>query len=311
VTELNAPPSPGRYSIFHNTDRGTVLHDVLYWMANRQYPTATLINGGAHWVVITGFQTDIDPRQGSATLQTIDINDPAPQDYAPHDDPCTAADEGNEGGTVRSATGSSWFSNDWNNANTFGTKWLNEYVAIVEPPEVSGKITVKEIEPSEGTVLPPDKAIKLALKHARERGLLKKKSFQFLNKAYPKRALLANRKFKGYYIIPFEFKESRRSPGAILLNAYTGEFQEIGAFPRPLEYLTDKEAINIALCSIRKKTVNRSAAELIFQISEQIRSRYRPIWKVTLWDREGTIVRYVDHIGQVYVELTPLLYGGD
>lgn len=310
VMELNSPPGTGRYNIFHNTDRDIVMHDILFWMAKRNYPTATLINHGAHWVVITGFQTDRDPRLGDAILQMIDINDPAPQDFAPHDDPCTSVNEGNEGGTVRHVTGTSWYSNDWIDPNSYGTKWLNEYVAIVEPPRVLGRVTAQE-EKFCGKVISPERAIELALQHVKERKLYEKKPFWYLKETYPRRAFLTNKKYKGYYVVPFEFKKEKLSPGAILLNAYTGEFQEIGAFPRPLEFLSEEEAIQIAICSVRKKPTKPPLAELMFKICEQTRSRYRPIWKVSIPMEKITIIRYVSQLGQIYLELTSPLYGGD
>jgi hypothetical protein len=309
VMNLNPPASPGQYSIIHDSVRENVMHSILYWMVVRNYPTATLINRGDHWVVVTGFQTDVDPRTGSAMLQSIDVNDPAPPDVAPHDNPCTAADEGNEGGTFRNVTGTSWFSNDWNNPNRWGTKWLNEYVAIVEPPDVKGRVTAKR-EAEDGKPISSERALTLAQRHVRERKLPAKKHFGFLRETSPTKALLVNGKFKGYYIVPFEHKDGR-CPGAVVLNAYTGDFQEIAAFPRPLRYLTDREAVRIALCSIGKKPTQTPSAELVFRSSEQVRSRYRPIWKVVVPIGKTKIERYVSQLGEVFIELTPQSLGGD
>ncbi len=285
------------------------MHDMLYWMSIRNYPTAALINGGDHWVVITGFQTDINPQSSNAVLQSIDINDPAPPDAAPHDNPCTAAIEGNEGGTFRYVTGTSWFSNDWQNPNKWGTKWLNKYVAVVEPPAMKGRITARQ-EVEKGEVISAEAALALAAKHIKERKLIENRKFSFLNKAKATRALLINRNYKGYYLVPLEY-EDRRSPGAIIMNAYTGEFQEIGAFANPLEYVTEEEAVNIAMCSIRKKPVKKPVAELEFRASEQMKSRYRPVWKVATFVGKSEIVRYVSQLGEVFTEITPLLIGGD
>lgn len=310
VMHLHSPAPPGSYSIFHDSRGDTVMHGILFWMATREYPTAALINRGDHWVVITGFETDVDPRTGNATLLSLDVNDPLPPDAAPHDDPCTAADEGSEGGTVRHVTGTSWFNNDWKNPNRWGTKWLNEYVAVVEPPGVRGKVTAKgEVE--EGKPIPPKEALEYALRHVHERKLSRKKPFGFLKESRPSRAFLANRNAKGYYIVPFEYKDGR-SPGAVLLNAYTGEFQEIGAFRRPLTYITEREAVRIALCTIGETSIGKpAAAELVFQASEQIKSRYRPAWKVTLLVGKRRIVRYVSQLREVFIELTPQRFGGD
>jgi hypothetical protein len=268
-----------------------------------------LINGGDHWVVVTGFRTDVNPQTGNAALDSLDINDPAPPDVAPHDNPCTAADEGNEGGTVRQVTGASWFANDWQNPNKWGTKWLNQYVAVVEPPAMGGTVTApKEIE--SGKIISADAALKLLAGHIRERKLGANKKFAFVNKTKPMGALLINKERKAYYLVPMEY-EDRRVPGAILMNAYTGEFQEIGAFPRPLEYLTEDEAVRIAICSIRNRPATRPVAELEYRPSQQMRSRYRPVWKITVTVRETTIIRYVSQLGEVFTEITPSPLGGD
>jgi hypothetical protein len=309
VMSLNPPPAAGHFSIFSDASSGVVMHDMLYWMSIRNYPTAALINKGDHWVVITGFRTDVNPQSGNAVLQSIDINDPAPPDTAPHDNPCTAAIEGNEGGTIRHATGTSWFSNDWQNPNRWGTKWLNKYVAVVEPPAMKGSITAPQ-EVEKGEVISAEAALRLVAKHIKERKLIENRKFSFLNKAKATRALLINRNHKGYYLVPLEYQD-RRCPGAILMNAYTGEFQEIGAFAHPLEYLTEEEAVNIAICSIRKKPEKRPVAELEYRASEQMKSRYRPVWKVTIVVGESELIRYVSQVGEVFTEITPVLLGGD
>lgn len=309
VMNLNPPASPGHYSIFHDSAPANVMHGILYWMASRNYPTATLINQGDHWVVVTGFTTDVDPRTGNATLLSIDINDPLPQDFAPHDNPCTTAIEGNEGGSFRTVTGTSWFSNEWNNPNRWGTKWLNEYVAIVEPPHVQGRVTAKK-EVEKGKPISAESALILAKKHVSERKLKEKKQFGFLRNTSPKKAFLVNGRFKGYYIVPFEQKDGRIS-GAVLLNAYTGNFQEIASFNRYMQYLSEREAVRIAVCTIGKKPSGKPSAELVFRSAEQIRSRYQPVWKVVVPVGKMKIERYVSQLGEVFIELSPKVLGGD
>jgi len=306
VMDLNPPPAPGQYSIFSGTDQGIVMHDILFWMATREYPTAALVQEGAHWVVITGFETDNDPRSGNATLNTIDINDPC-LCCTKHRDRCTGADVNGcdpNNGVIRQLAGDSWFSNDWSAPNQYGSMWFNEYVAIVEPPKISGKVTTKE-EIFVGKAIPPGKAKELALQHVKKRKLGEEKRFGFLKETSPREAFLVNEKHKGYYIVPFEVKKGRLSLGAVLLNAYTGEFQEIGAFSAPLEYLSKKAALQIAIRSVKEKPIKPPTAELVFEPSEQTRSRYCPIWKVFIPLQEITIIRYVNQSGSTYTELKP------
>ena len=311
VMELNPPPPPGQYSIFSGTDQGIVMHNILFWMATREYPTAALVQEGAHWVVITGFETDSDPRSGNATLNIIDINDPC-LCCTYHEDPCIPRTPGTPPvviwncdpgkGVTRQLTGDSWFSNDWSAPNQYGSTWFNNYVAIVEPPKISGKVTTKE-EIFVGKAIPPGKAKELALQHVKKRKLGEEKRFGFLKETSPREAFLVNEKHKGYYIVPFEVKKGRLSLGAVLLNAYTGEFQEIGAFSAPLEYLSKKAALQIAIRSVNAKLIKPATAELVFEPSEHTRSRYCPIWKVFIPVKGITIIRYVNQSGSTFTEL--------
>lgn len=317
IMQLNPPPAAGHFAIFSDTNRDVVMHSMLYWMAQRNYPSAALINGGDHWVVVTGYQTDIDPRTGNAVLQSIDVNDPLPVPAMPQDDPCTPANEGSHGGTIRNVTGSSWFSNDWKDANKWGAKWLNDYVAVVEPPEVRGRVTAK-MEVEEGRIISAEEAVDHAIRHLKERKLVDRKQFGILKETLPKRALLANREYKAYYIVPFESRD-KKSPAAMLLNAYTGEFEEVAAFPHPVEYLSREEAIKIALCSTRivpictkpMRLPAKITAELVYKSSEQVKSRYFPVWQVTIPAKDTRIIRYISQFGEVFIDLTPLPYGGD
>jgi hypothetical protein len=139
-----------------------------------------------------------------------------------------------------------------------------------------------------------------------------------LKETLPKRALLANREYKAYYSVPFESRD-KKSPAAMLLNAYTGEFEEVAVFPHPVEYLSREEAIKIALCSTRivpictkpMRLPAKITAELVYKSSEQVKSRYFPVWQVTIPAKDTRIIRYISQLGEVFIDLTPLPYGGD
>jgi hypothetical protein len=277
-------------------------------MARRRYPTATLVKGGDHWVVITGYITDVDPRNGSATLHFIDINDPAPADTAPHDNPCTAADEGNEGGSTRRVTGSSFYANDWQNANTWGTTFNNQWVAVVEPPEREGWIYAPE-QAMIGVPIPPELAMELALEQSWQLGMAEEERFEFLRQTRPAMAMLTNASLQGYYLIPF-CNERGLCPGAVLLNAYSGEFQEIGAFADPLGYIVEEEAVELAVNAVGQPPEYTPSAELVWESSMQTSSRYRPLWKVTMQVQDVEVIRYVSQVGVVHNQIDPVPIGG-
>lgn len=79
IHHFNPPPAPAHFVAPTFTDAQSAMYSILLWMRRTNYPAATMI-GGNHWVVITGYETDVDPEGNTAiNLQSIDINDPLPQ----------------------------------------------------------------------------------------------------------------------------------------------------------------------------------------------------------------------------------------
>jgi hypothetical protein len=119
---------------------------------------------------------------------------------------------------------------------------------------------------------------------------------------------LVSAKFKGYYIVPLGYKEGRLSQGAVLVNAYDGQLQEIGVFDRPIQYLDRDEAVRLGLkylCGCKEEEAARVRAELVFEPSAQTQSRFLPLWLVT--SERGTV--FVTQDGSVLRELTRLPLG--
>jgi hypothetical protein len=146
-------------------------------------------------------------------------------------------------------------------------------------------------------------------------GFEKRPAYQALRGTVPLEPLLVNREKNGYYMVPFGYREGRLSQGALLVNAYSGEFEEIGVFQRPITYLDRERAIGLGLCFSCTGDEKRRAeaqerremanAELIFRTSAQTQSRFMPVWRVQVRDR----VVYVTQQERVFVELMPMQPG--
>jgi hypothetical protein len=110
-----------------------------------------------------------------------------------------------------------------------------------------------------------------------------------------------------FYIVPFGIKHERTESGAplvrlcILIDAYTGEFEEITAFDKPLVYLTDQQAINVvaAALNVAPAELHDAVVTLMFQSSEISHVRAYPFWRVIVKDRSY----YVDQKGKLYGSL--------
>ncbi len=279
-------PPAGTWNVFSRTDPHELMHSVAFWMTINNYPAAGLLNTlphnsymahAEHWIAIRGIITDVDPTTNPiVNLQFVWFNDPA----VPLGDPSIE----------RFISGSTWYS-EFQPVTKVGSSYHGKYVAIIEPPEIKGK-AIAPVEVLIGKIITPEDALSYAAKWIKEHKLYEMKPYKVLKKAKPLEPLLVNRNYGSYYIIPYA-SEGGNARAAVIVNAYTGNFQEVGAF-KPVRYVPKQEAIDIALkyLNLQKpseaqginpqpeppRTVN---AELVYPVGEPTVSRYFPIWKVT------------------------------
>jgi hypothetical protein len=293
LMELGGDPGV-HWNIFKNPDADSLMHTVAYWMTRRQYPTGVLVFGFQHWVMIDGFTTDVDPTTSATVdLQLIEIVDP----WNP---PCPAA---SSGGVRSLMSGSNWYTNYWYApGNIPASKWHGNFIAVVEPPAERGAAKApRQVE--EGQVITQAEAIERAVAAMKELQIEKRAPYRALRRTNPLQPLLVNQKRKGYYLVPLGRQEGGRAAGAVLINAYSGDFQEVGVFGRPIRYLPKDRATGGALkhLSVSREQAKRLEGELMFQPSEQTESRFWPVWAVAT--EIATV--YVTMEGKVFNNLTP------
>ncbi len=307
LQSLSNPPGV-HWAEFAGTSRDAVLFDLLYWMNRLEYPVAVLINHGGHWVVVVGFTTDVEPVSGSTpTLQSIIIHDPEPHNV----------------GTDSTMTGAQWFSGPWNGAISYAGSWLNKYVAIVEPPVEKGVVKVKRVRRTGEQLLSPAQAVEHAKRWIAELNLAEQSKYKLLGRddVHNLKPLLVREEMPGeqdkivphYYIVPFGIKseygvrEVRMARVCVLVNAFTGNFEEVTAFGKPMRYLVEEEVLEIvaeAMHTEREKLRDASLT-LMFQPSDITHVRTWPFWQVKIGER--TI--YVDQLGKLYGKLLPSIPG--
>lgn len=307
---LNPPPG-GHWAIFADANRDVLMFDVLYWMNQNNFPVAALINGGQHWIVIVGYLTDVQPVANSTpTLQKITILDPEPHDV----------------GTQTIMTGDVWYATKFANSVAFAGSWLNQYVAVVEPPVTKARVKVMEIKRIGEKIILPEEAIESARKAIDALDLAKNPSYAVLKKKGMRnlQPILVREEIKlgleeervpYYYIVPFGFERETGECGValarfcVIINAYTGQFEEITAFGKPIRYLPEEEAIDVVAKALdlkkeetRKMLAGQAMrATLIFQPSEITHIRTYPFWKITVKERS----LYVDQLGKLYGTIEP------
>jgi hypothetical protein len=315
-----ANPPGVHWSEFTNASRDSLLFSTLYWMNQREYPAPTLVNQGGHWVTIVGWTTDVAPVSGSnPVLQDIHYHDPEPHNV----------------GTDTMMTAAQWYGGPWNGAVMYGGTWLNQYVAVVEPPLTRGRVRVKEVRRTGTRLIKPAQAVAAAHRWIEEHrlgerakySLLARKGIEALapmlvREEPPIRPLgergrarprLRETQVAHYYIVPFGIRGERSEAGGplarvcILVNGFTGAFEEVSAFGQPVRYLNVEEAINIVAAALRvaPNRLRRSDATLMFQAGDITHVRTYPFWRVRAGDR--TV--YVDQLGRLYGKLLPAIPG--
>jgi hypothetical protein len=309
MRQLNPPPG-GTWNIFTNSNRNTVMFDILYWMNTNNYPVATLIDGGQHWVVIVDYQTNIVPVAGSSpVLNSISIYDPEPHNVGSH----------------ITMTGAVWYAGRWANPVVFTGSWQNDYVAVIEPPVEKGTVRVDSVVRIGKKVISRENAVELAYRYIEGLDLEKSPEYKIFRRkdVVNLMPLLVREEISAeikpdqrvpyYYIVPFSLKFEREECGehmvraAVLLNAFTGAFEEITAFGKPVKFLSEEQAIlkAAALFNLEGDQLEQVKVSLMYRPGEITHIRSYPFWKVTV--AEQTI--YIDQLGKVHRHIKPAVPG--
>jgi hypothetical protein len=94
---------------------------------------------------------------------------------------------------------------------------------------------------------------------------------------------------------------------SVLVNGFTGAFEEVAAFGQPIRYLTRDEALDVVAAALHttRRELRGADAALMFQPSDITHVRAYPFWRVTV----GRRTVYVDQLGQLYGKLLPSIPG--
>jgi hypothetical protein len=289
----NLCPPAGTWVVYSKTDPQELMFSVAYWMTKNNYPVAGLLNTlphnsytahTEHWVAIRGIIADKDPTTNSTIdLKFIWFNDPA----VPLGDPSLE----------RFVSGSIWYS-EFQPVIKAGSSYAGKYVAIIEPPDIRGR-AIAPIEVLKGRIIPPEQALRFAARWIDEYKLYENETYKILKKAKPLEPLLVNKNYGGYYIIPYSLdRDNRLANAAVIINAYKGNFQEVGVF-KPIRYLSKKEAAGIALKHFQVKKPEKIEVELIYPVKERVVNRYFPLWNIKVNDKKIMINRQ----GKIFTKL--------
>jgi len=280
IHHFNDPPGSDHFVATTSSNANDEMYKILLWMRRTDYPAVTMISGN-HWVVITGFETDLDPEGNSNTnLNSINIHNPLPFCGGGSEPPAT-------GGAYEHLTGTIWLNNYYKPVTLWsGSSWNGKYVGVYEPPEESGRI--EACKPVYGrriirnlSSLRQSASLSVKRFHLADRPGMRQ--FAELAPLEPMLARVRERRGRSYYIVPFG-TDPTRVQAAMILNAYTGDYEQSIVLSKDcfFKFLTRKQALKLAVEKTRVSPEWLSQPRLIFTQSIETPSRFFPVWKVTL-----------------------------
>ena len=286
------------WCVTSSTDGLSLMKVIAYWMTKNNYPVAVLLSTlphnsiqihQEHWVEVRGIVTDVNPTENpNFNIEWVWYTDPSPATLG--DPP-----------VISLIKMGAWL-NLFQLVDKEGSEFDNQFVAIIKrqvtwPPDTileaypdptlnkGNAQTPKEVLSGE-TLLPND-ILKYTQKWIEKYKLYETEAYKDLKSATHLKPLLVDKKYGGYYLIPYTTSQGKGNNAAslaILINAYEGNFQQIGVF-EPTKYLSEQEATEIALNYLKIKTTKAIIAELVTQTEGHYFGRFFPAWKITIDDK--------------------------
>jgi hypothetical protein len=312
LLELNPPT--GTWSINSYDVKEDLMFRILYYMNSNSYAVTTLVNSGYHWVDVVGYETDIEPTWGSdPELIEITINNPWPIGS----------------GQTETMEDDIWYSTYWANPVANAGTWYNKYVAVIEPPQVAGVVRFTPVDRRGISEISSEAALQYAEMWISQLNLAAKdSSYALLNdqKRENYGPLLVreglsfgkiDRDVPYFYIVPYYAKTSSTVVSeadtvaegvkvCVIVNAFTGRYEEVASFRTPIKYIYKDEALQIAAKAMNVETTVLDG-NLVYEACALSQSRPVPFWEI-MYKEKGVFV-YVDMQGKVHDTPYSSLYG--
>lgn len=280
-----------------NTNRDTVLGWLLYYVKAYKYMGIVSTGPFEHWQIVRGFWTDAEPAGGAAvTLNEIYLYDP---DY-----PCE----------TRIVSGGTWSSDAayWGGpVNRAGSQWHNKYVAVAEPPTLELRVRVRE-HLKRGRILPFERAFERLQVWAAESEAARDLGLREVAQGRAEHVLV-RRDEGSYYLVSLKLRDGRHAD--IILNAYSGDFEELRLMPAARRLPSAgpglQELLRGKLARSNARLVETADPEVVLDPEISGLDRYSPVQraqiklvepgttreveKTIVLDREGNVLRGLEH----------------
>jgi hypothetical protein len=166
------------------------------------------------------------------------------------------------------------------------SQWNGEYVGVYEPPQVEGRVVAPKPVYGPRIIRNLDLLREMAISHVDQLQLAERpgmRLFTEFSPLQPIRARVSRTGGRSYYIVPFA-ESPKKVQAAIILNAYTGVYEESILLPKDcfLQFLTKAEAFEMAVKHYGVKPEWLTSPRLIHTPSVETPNRFFPVWHVSL-----------------------------
>lgn len=263
-------------------------------------PPAALVFDGDHWVVISGVTATEEPSMGkqSFIIYTVRVHDPG------------------RGSNVREVEYSNWC-NNYMTRNTWGTKWDNQYVVVVDPKveEADVRFPMPNYKTSGRRRISPEDAVKYAQESLVDYHLTDRKDYRdaLEGTAPGEPVLFKNLRLKSKrfcYLVPFE--KGDRTRVVVMVNTYFGNYMGSSIVDKPKGYLDIRA--DRAKTLVQREVADKPGVSaedvrepwLVWKPSRESWDPFEPVWKTTARGRR----RYVNQKGEISSRLRKVRKGG-
>lgn len=304
------------FTWFAPSDQDVGNNKLAYTLDHYEVPPVALVYGSAHWIVVRGvFTSDQPTAVDPYEIYGFYVNDPW---YG------TTSLGGNRYIDART----------WNDDVFTGGSWCGapgspRFISVVDPDPPTKAVPVYPIKLERRPFIFKPAEIREMAAQFLEKMLASKTIAEHFNPetikqlsvariGEPKLTRRVDRKMDGYYIVPLmaaDSDEKSAVQGAMLFDAYSGEFKEISAVEKAVSYaIVDNkdyafDLFKRAYDRKRNRVESITDFQRVWAPSDQSRSPFYPLWEArgTLRGKTGPeVLAYMDQSGKLFKTVTLL-----
>lgn len=199
-----------------------------------------LVFGCAHWIVIPGCSTDVEPvSEANYAINGFWLHNPVHQDNEPHDaqDPCGTGPP--DGTSNEYVTYNNWQNNYFTGCDYNHPQGLNQYISVVdpEPPKINlPRHVPREILADGRRLIAEKNAVEFSLRGIKKHLAEDKRVNEILSRTEPGNPLLVKRLDKlnrYYYLVPMRNSNGVKAYSEV--DARFGEFLGINLLEKAMK----------------------------------------------------------------------------